>query len=423
MGIADQQAPAPGSEVAPESRWNLALPSLTALGRLTATAESFRADPPEEPVLNRSGDDFTDLLSLLTIDNLLASGGLRRPDFRIIRDGTHVPDSHFTRNTLMHAGLPDTRKITNELKSGSTLVLQGLQEYCEPISSFTRRLAHDLSRPVHANAYVTPPRSQGFGSHFDPQDAFIVQVQGSKEWTVREPALQRPLAHESWDHVRRQRGWDAQRLEKPPPWRELVLKPGDCLWLPRGWVHSARSGQATSLHLTLSLATWTRHWAALGLMSQLVAAPGRAPLPADFVRDDDCAIAVVRRLRAELATWFEQTPDAELAEILRKSAIREFSANPRQISAFITADEVIEGLEFTVNSEVVLATARRGDRFLLYLADAIARLPAAAAPLCREILGRSRFIVRDLAADVSPAIRADAVRLLWREGIISRRDT
>lgn len=397
------------------------MPDLTALRRLTAAAESFRADPPEEPVLYRGGDDFTDLFSLQAMDDLLASGGRRRPDFRVIRDGAQIPDGRFTRNNLMYAGLPDTRKITNELKNGATLVLQGLQEYCEPVCTFTRRLAHDFSRPVHANAYVTPPKSQGFGSHFDPQDAFIVQVEGSKEWTLREPAVRRPLAHESWDHVRRQFGWDAQRLEKSRPWQELALEPGDCLWLPRGWVHSARSEQVVSLHLTLSLATWTRHWAVLELMARLTGEAGRESLPADFIRDQDCAITVARGLRTELATWLEGTPDTELAESLRKCAIREFPANTRQVSALLSTDDVAAGAEFTVNQEAVLAAVHRGNRLSLYLADAIVTLSADAAPVCAEILSRDHFTVDDLSTEAGPATRADAVRLLWSEGIISRR--
>ena len=400
---------------------HLATSSPMALSRLTIAPAAFRADPPDEPVLYRSGDDFRDLFSLGAMDNLLSSGGRRRPDFRVIRDGAQIPDSRYTRSTLMYPDIPDTRKITHELAGGSTLVLQGLQEYYEPAGEFTRRLAHDFSRPVHANAYVTPPGSQGFGSHFDPQDAFIVQVEGSKDWTLREPAVRWPHTHESWDNVRRRPGWDVSRLEERAPWRELTLEPGDCLWLPRGWVHSARSGQLVSLHLTLSFATWTQHWAVLELMSRLPDAPGRAALPADFIRDDDCALAAVRRLRAELATWFERTSDDELAETLRRSAIREFPAPPRQVSALVAGAAITPELEFRVSPEVVLAAVWRGDRLSLYLPDKIVRLPASAASVCEEILSRDHFTVGDLASDAGPAICADAVRLLWSEGIITRR--
>ena len=107
---------------------DLAAPRLTALGRICGAAAAFRDDPPEEPVLYRSGDDFRDLFSLQEMDALLSSGGRRRPDFRIIADGAQIPDGHYTRSNIMYSGVPDTRKVTNELAGGATLVMQGLQE-------------------------------------------------------------------------------------------------------------------------------------------------------------------------------------------------------------------------------------------------------------------------------------------------------
>jgi bifunctional lysine-specific demethylase and histidyl-hydroxylase NO66 len=272
---------------------------------------------------------------------------------------------------------------------------------------------------VHVNAYVTPPGSQGFGSHFDQQDAFILQVEGSKDWTLREPALARPLAHESWDHLRQRPGWDAARLEETCPWRRLTLRPGDCLWLPRGWVHSARSGQVMSLHLTLSLATWTEHWAALELLSRIAEGSARESLPADFVADPGCAAAVAARVRANLATWFGRVPDAELGEILRTAAMREFPAAPCQVVA--AGDEISPEQEFTVHPETVFAAVEREDGLILDLAGRVVTIPAVGAQVCAAILSLDRFSLKDLDADHDAAATADVVRLLRDEGIIDGR--
>lgn len=401
------------------AREHLAAPRLTALSRLTGTAASFRADPPPEPVVHPSGDDFRDLFSLDAMADLLSFGGRRRPDFRVIRDGSQIPDSRYTRSNLMYPGVPDTRKIAHELADGATIVMQGVQEYSESLSRFVGKLAHDLSRPVHVNAYITPPRSQGFGSHFDPQDAFIVQVEGSKEWTLREPALPRPLGHESWDHLRQRSGWDTARLEQSPPWRQLTLRPGDCLWLPRGWVHSARSSEVSSLHLTLSFATWTGHWAALELMSKIAEGSARESLPADFLSDRDCAAAVAARIRADLATWFGQVPDAELGDILRAAALREFPHAPRHV--VMTGQEIAPEAEFTVRAEAVFAAVEQDGRLTLHLAGQVITLSGDAASACAGILSRERFTVEDLAGDRDPAVCARVVRLLRDEGVIERR--
>ena len=55
-----------------------------------------------------------------------------------------------------------------------------------------------------------------------------------------------------------------------------VLRPGDALYLPRGWLHAARAQGAVSIHLTLGVHNWTRH----GLAEQLA----RAAL--EELRDD-----------------------------------------------------------------------------------------------------------------------------------------
>ncbi len=398
----------------------LAAPRLTALGRLTDAPADFRAGPPERPVLYRSGDDFRDLFSLLAMDRLLSFAGRRHPDFGIVHAGAGVPDGHYTRDSPMYRGLPDTRKISHELADGSAIVLNGLQEYHEPLGVFTRRLAHDMSRPVDAVAHAMPSKSQGFASHFDTQDAFIIQIEGCTDWTLREPALRRPLAHESWDLIRRDLGRDTGWLETPGPWQELTLAPGDSLWLPRGWVHSARGGQRMSLHLTLRVPMWTRHWAVLEWMSQPAQAPGRAYLPADFISDDDRAMAAVRRLRAELADWFQHVPDTELVRILRRAAIRQLPVPSRQVSA-LADGELAPDQEFAVHQEAVFAVTHRGQQLALHLSDRIVRLPLDAAEVCAEILGLQRFTVGNLSCEVDPAVRADAIRVLWAEGVISRR--
>lgn len=40
---------------------------------------------------------------------------------------------------------------------------------------------------VGANAYLTPPNSQGFAPHYDDIEAFVLQIEGSKNWKVYKP--------------------------------------------------------------------------------------------------------------------------------------------------------------------------------------------------------------------------------------------
>ena len=56
-----------------------------------------------------------------------------------------------------------------------------------------------------------------------------------------------------------------------PPLIKTVLRPGDCLYLPRGFLHAARARGGVSSHLTLGVHTWTRYTLAERLLSQAVA--------------------------------------------------------------------------------------------------------------------------------------------------------
>lgn len=390
----------------------LTRPDLTVLGQLTADPATFRIAPPAEPVVYRSGEDFTRLFGFRGLDAVLASGARRRPDFRVIRDGSPLPDARYTRRTMMHPDVPDVRRINAELAAGATLVMQGLQDYAETVGRFSRALAHDLSRPVHVNAYVTPPKSQGFGSHFDPRDAFIVQVEGTKTWTLRPPVFDGTLAHESWEKLRENPEWTTERLDQPEPWRVVTLEPGDSLWLPRGWVHSARSEGVSSLHLTFSMTVWSEHWAMQQVMFRVMDAPGRTELPSDFIRDRDAALGAVAAFRAGLSTWLDKIDDAELVELLQSAAIREFAAPARQVSSVLAADAVTPHTRFRVVRSAVLRAVERDGRLFVQLPDRRMVLPAGAGPVLIDLLARGSFTVDEVPGGV------EVVRQMWREGLL-----
>lgn len=392
----------------------LSRPAFAALGRLTADPEAFRADTPAEPVVFRAPGTFSDLFGWAALDDCLAASGRRLPDFRVISGGAQIADQRYTRPTLMYPDAPDVRRTAGELAEGASLVMQGLQEYSEPLARFTRALAHDTSRPVHVNAYITPPKSQGFAAHFDPRDSFIVQVEGTKVWTLREPVLPAPLAHESWDRLRERPEWTTERLEAIEPWKVLTLEPGDVLWLPRGWVHSARSEGVSSLHLTLSLTAWTEHWAVGELLARIVDVPGRTTFPADFVRDPATAAEAVADLRRGLADWFAGSSDDELAALLAQAAVRQFPAPLRQVSAVLADEPITRETVFEVHRETVLRAVVEGGNLLIHLADRVLTFPGAAAPVLAELLARPRFTPAELP------VAEDVVRRLWHEGLLTR---
>ena len=195
---------------------------------------------------------FDDLFSLSAADELLSVRGLRTPFLRIAKDGNVLPPSRFTRGGGVGATIGDqvdTEAVATAYADGATVVFQGLHRTWEPLIDFTAQLVADLGHPVQVNAYLTPPAAQGFSAHYDTHDVFVVQVAGRKHWTIHEPVLLLPRPDEPWDDRRDE---VASRAEESP-YLDTELGAGDALYLPRGWLHAARSGAEPTLHLTFGV--------------------------------------------------------------------------------------------------------------------------------------------------------------------------
>jgi bifunctional lysine-specific demethylase and histidyl-hydroxylase NO66 len=210
---------------------------------------------------------FSDLLSADAVDELVSERGLRTPFLRVAKNGTTLPDQSFTAPGGVGAAIADQvsdDKLVRLFADGATLVLQGLHRLWPPIVAFCQQLASELGHPVQANAYVTPPQNQGFSDHYDVHDVFVLQIAGEKRWQIRAPVLDSPLRDQPWTDQRRA----VQQRAAEPSLIEAVLRPGDCLYLPRGYLHAAVALGGVSTHLTIGVHSWTRYALAEQLMTQ-----------------------------------------------------------------------------------------------------------------------------------------------------------
>ena len=183
------------------------------------------------------------------------------------KSGQTLGDKAFTAPGGVGAGIADQvsdSKLVALFGDGATIVLQALHRVWPPIIDFVGALAAELGHPVQANAYVTPPQNQGFDDHYDVHDVFVLQVAGTKRWRIHAPVWDAPLRDQPWTDRRAA----VQRAAAEPPLIEAVLEPGDCLYLPRGFLHAATALGGVSTHLTLGVHTWTRYTLAEQLTAQ-----------------------------------------------------------------------------------------------------------------------------------------------------------
>lgn len=286
-------------------------------------------------LLTRGASDFSDLFSAAAVDELVSRRGLRTPFLRVAKDGETLPEASFTSPAGVGATIGDQLDDTalwRDFADGATLVLQALHRTWEPIADLVTGLGDELGHPVQANAYVTPPQNRGFDAHYDVHDVFVIQIEGSKRWTVHEPVLPDPLRDQPWtDH----RGAVAAAASENPPHLDALLEPGDVLYLPRGWLHSAQAQGEVSIHVTLGVHTWTRYAlaeqltrAALATLQQDPAARRSLPLGArqlDAELDD---------IRARLLAAVTQADPRPLYHLARRGQRRAAPLGPlAQLSA------------------------------------------------------------------------------------------
>ncbi len=249
-----------------------------------------------KPLLSRADtlpEGFRDLITEAAVDELVSERGLRTPFIRMAHEGSVLAPSAYTAPGGFGAEVGDqvsSEKVLAEFAAGATIVLQGLHRTWPPLIDFTRRLVDDLGHPIQVNAYITPASSRGFDPHYDVHDVFVLQIAGEKHWRIHAPVHPDPLRDQPWsDH----RAAVAEAATHEPV-IDAVFQPGDALYLPRGWIHSAEALGGTSVHLTIGVAAYTRADVVQALMASLgdVAAL-RSSLPAGLDFSDPEALRPV----------------------------------------------------------------------------------------------------------------------------------
>ncbi|WP_188543927.1 cupin domain-containing protein [Rhodococcoides trifolii] len=246
------------------------------------------------PLLSRADElptPFTDLLSVDAVDELVAERGVRTPFLRMAHEGSVLPRESYTASGGFGAEMPDqvdSAKALAEFAAGATMVLQGLHRLWPPLIRFSRDLVDDVGHPVQINAYVTPSSSRGFDPHYDVHDVFVLQVSGEKRWLIHPPVHEHPLSNQPWTDHRSA----VERMAATEPTLDVVLREGDSLYIPKGWIHSATALGETSIHLTVGMAAFTRYDVALQMLKTWADDPAmRSPLPLGIDLTDVDAVA------------------------------------------------------------------------------------------------------------------------------------
>lgn len=217
--------------------------------------EDFKARHYERAPLHISRNQanrYERYFTLEEYERVLYGSIVRPKDLGMVKDGVaarieaYAEQSKTERNDRKAPAyeLIDPDRVSTLFSSGCSLVLDGVGKMSPMLANLCRGLEAFFGHRVNANVYLTPPGNQGFGMHYDTHDTLIIQIEGSKHWRVYNAPNELPLEDRFFDKKVHAVG-EVQL--------DIVMQPGDVLYIPRGYLHEGNANDELSLHVTLGL--------------------------------------------------------------------------------------------------------------------------------------------------------------------------
>lgn len=350
------------------------------------------------------------LLTWQALNEILATRRLTGPQLRLYLQGSPVPPEDYAR--ILNGGatrreIPRPDRLYAVLRQGASLIIDAVETIHPPVAAAAEDLMRFVREPVQVNLYLTWGHSRGFDPHWDDHDTFVVQIAGTKHWTVHGSGRPFPMTRDvTHDHT----------CPEAVIWQG-ELAPGHVLHVPRGWWHAVRGAGDLSLHLTFGFTRATgvdwACWVADQLRRHQIF---RRDLPR-FASEQ-----VRKSHRRELLTRLEEAlsshgPDEYLAARDRRVPRRQAFSLPHAIDfaepdleTVVSFTPVLPPSISTCDGRTTLTTGGRTFTFAPVMALVLRPLAARRAVSCREL--------RELSG-LDPDTFATALEVLCEQHLIT----
>jgi hypothetical protein len=377
--------------------------------------EAFFADYYERRPLLIAGRDpekFRSLLSVAAIDQHLATSSPCYPEVFLVDAARELKPEDFSFPEA--GGRIDLPRAYQLFHSGATISLSQLQERVPSLAALCRSAEHTFSSHFQTNIYLSPRNAQGFKTHYDSHDVFVLQVSGSKHWTLYDTLIELPLHGQ---------GFKPEQHTAGAPTRELTLHAGDVFYCPRGLFHSARATDEVSLHITLGVMGKT--WADVmveAISEACLAAPEfRTNLPAGFANPGFDTRKAEATFKALIETFAR---NARLAPILERFA-ESFVTSRRPayegcLEELDSPPAVSLKCRVVARPHLVHLLRDEGETIAVLFGSTQISLPAFTRDALTFALSGAPFQVADLPPPLDDPGKIVLVQRLIREGMLIR---
>lgn len=381
-------------------------------------SEFFRDYYEKKPLLIEARDRsrFNSLLTIDAVDRFLATTSPCHPDVFLVDAARELSPEDYSFPSGTPQGRLDLPRVYQHFESGSTISISHLHESLPELAALCRAAEHTFSGHFQTNIYLSPPNAQGFKTHFDSHDVFVLQVAGSKQWTLNDTLIELPLHGQ---------GFEPEEHMPGPVSRELTLRAGDLFYCPRGLFHAARSTDEVSLHITLGLIgkTWADVMAEAVSEACLTSPAFRANLPIGFA-DESFDRSAARKTFATLLDKFVTEAKLDpildrLAEDFVKSRRPDFIGGLKELHG---AAEISAGSRVVAKPHIVYLLREEGEQLSIFFGSTHITLPGFTTSAVRHALRGVPFTVRELPDEIDEAGKTVLVKRLIKEGLLTRVD-
>lgn len=383
--------------------------------------EEFFADYWEKkPLLINRKDSgyYSNLLTSIQIEKMVSTLDPKQNEFDMVNADEPVKRNLF----IDDDGRVNASGVFKLFDQGSTMILQRLHRRHPELARFCAALEAEFSHPFQTNIYFTPAKAKGFKVHYDTHDVFVMQLEGDKDWSIYNEAVELPISGQHFQRDEHKQGKETMSFH---------LKAGDILYIPRGWMHDARSLDSNSLHITCGVLTYS--WAdfitdAIGAVC--MAEPSlRKAIPPGFANNDFDMSEMEEMFKGHLATISEKSDFATTTKHFKDLFVN--SRRPLMTNQLKQLGEVGK-----LNMESVLKP--REQLFYQLTQDAEEReenpqchiqshgqvisLPAFAYPAIKYSLEKKSYKVKDLPGELDNDSKLVLMKRLVREGLVQVAD-
>ena len=202
--------------------------------------------------LKNENQSLKDVMNLKNLNKMISMHNCwNQSNFSLVLDKNIIPFSKFSTdgNALGFSNTsPDPVKVTNYIKKGASLVLNDLIYSSREIKFLADDLQIITNGKCQANLYFSMQSHQAFAPHYDTHDVFALHCEGEKVWNIYENFEQDPINHPIFKNSLDERTKKSGKIID-----QVLLKPGDLLYLPRGQFHDALASKNGAIHVAFGI--------------------------------------------------------------------------------------------------------------------------------------------------------------------------